>query len=229
MQNLSTRIIRRTQRYKRDFSGAIDVKRFLRRYPGFKEYDEHVRSLELRLKPAYARYIEDISTKYMAVSLETAFFLYIAAKIKGATQILDLGSGFSSYVLGLYSSNTGSNVFVHTVDDNDLWLDKTKSFLLENGMPIDRISTWADFHQNNRTRYDLIFHDLGDMQTRMETLPFVLNLLSEGGIVVLDDMHKKEYSQYARAEARNAGFSLFSMSRYTLDELGRFSEIAIDE
>jgi hypothetical protein len=39
-------------------------------------------------------------------------------------------------------------------------------------------------------KFDLILHDLGSIELREETLPFVLTLLDERGIIILDDMHK---------------------------------------
>lgn len=96
-------------------------------------------------------------------------------------------------------------------------------------MPFDRLTTLAHFQQNNRSKFDLIFHDLGSMETRAELLPFALGLLEQGGLIVLDDMHKTPYRYFANREVRRAGLSLYSMRKYTLDEFGRFSEIAIGD
>ena len=65
------------------------------------EKKEKIRKL---LKPFYEEYIQIVSTPDMAISLETACFLFIFSDLISASKILDLGSGFSSFVFSLLSS-----------------------------------------------------------------------------------------------------------------------------
>jgi len=229
MKQFAKKIIRHLQRVQLNLRGEIDAKRLSKMFPELTNYKRLLQADGFHLKSAYDRYISDISTMDMAVSWETSNFLYTIARKKRPRKILDLGSGFSSYVLRSYSLNVQNKALVYSVDDNDLWLEKTQSFLANNGMPIDRLSTWAHFQKHNRYKFDLIFHDLGSMKMRAKSLPFVLGLLEEGGVVVLDDMHKRDYRPVAKKEISKAGLSLYSGYKYSLDEITRFSEVAIDD
>lgn len=101
------------------FRGELDARRLSKVFSETVNYKRLVQSDEYQLKPAYDRYIRKISSKDMAVSWETSCFLYAAAKIRGCRKILDLGSGFSSYVLRAYSMNTHNGTLVYSIDDND--------------------------------------------------------------------------------------------------------------
>jgi len=223
------RIILGAGRGKLFFRGKLDSRRLSKVFPELANYKRLVRSDVNYLKPAYDKYITYISTNDRAVSWETSCFLYIIATIRGARKILDLGSGFSSYVLRSYFMKIQSEALVYSVDDNDSWLEMTKSFLLDYRIPVDRLTTWAHFQQYNRSKFDLIFHDLGSMETRADSLPYVVGLLEEGGLIVLDDMHKEKYRRVVEREIWRAGLSLYSTRNYTLDEFDRFSEIAIGD
>lgn len=123
--------------------------------------------------------------------------------------------------------NAREEVVVQSVDDNEFWLEKTRSFLADYGMPCEQLCTWAYFMQNNRTKFDLIIHDLGNMLMRIETFPVVLDALEEGGLIILDDMHNKRYRRFVNVQSRNTGFSLYSVRKHTLNKFGRFAEIAV--
>ncbi len=209
------------------FRGEIDAARLKKVFPedffskNLLQPDEYQ-----QLKPVYDRYIKDVSSKEMAVSWQTSCFLYAAAKTRDCKKILDLGSGFSSYLFRAYAINSRNGASIYSVDDNDFWLEKTRTFLTEHEMPVDQLSTLSDFDQQNKSGFDLIFHDLGSMATRAELLSFAISLLEPGGMLVLDDMHKTRYRSVAAGKVKKAGLCLYSIRKYTLDELGRFAEIA---
>jgi predicted O-methyltransferase YrrM len=169
----------------------------------------------------------------MAVSLRTSQFLYVLAKAIGARRILDLGSGFSSFVLRLYSMNAGKDAVVYSVDDDENWLAKTVEFLRDSQVREDFLMGWQSFLQSAPGSFDLIFHDLGNMVLRAQTLPFVLSQLEAKGVFVLDDMHKTGagpeggYPRIARRAVRQAGLTLLSARLYTLDGYRRYCEIAL--
>ena len=172
-------------------------------------------------------YLGEISTEDMAASLKASSFLYILASIKRPSRVLDLGSGFSSYVFRLFSKDIHHGVEIFSVDDNREWLEKTRSFLDSQAMNTRNFFHWQEFRQLKQTGFDLIFHDLGSMELRAETLPEVLALCRSDGMIVLDDMHSESYRPLAPKIVRDAGFHLFSVRKFTLDKFGRFSEIAM--
>ncbi len=162
----------------------------------------------------------------MAASFQTSSFLYTVSSIKRPSRILDLGSGFSSLVFRLYCKEADHTVEIFSVDDSKDWLEKTRSFFLNYEMGPDNLLHWQDFCKLNEVGFDLIFHDLGSMELRAETLPHVLTLLDHDGLIILDDMHSEYYRPIAVKTLKEAGFYRYSVRKFTLDKFGRFSEVA---
>lgn len=79
------------------------------------------------LKPYYDYYIAHVSKADMAMSLELAALVYALCVKKELKNLLDLGSGFSSFVYRLYAS-THSGVRVVSVDDDSQWLENQDVF-----------------------------------------------------------------------------------------------------
>jgi len=216
-----------------EFYTRRDAKRLSALFEELGDYGSLLATGIPDLKHAYGKYVAKFSTPEMAVSLETSQFLYALAKVARARRILDLGSGFSSYVLRLYSMDAGGDIVVYSVDDDKRWLARTREFLRLSRIREDFLLDWQAFQQLTPMRFDLIFHDLGNMALRAQSVPFVTSLLDARGILVLDDMHKTGtgleggYPRLARRAIRQAGLTVLSARRYTLDRYKRFCEIAI--
>jgi predicted O-methyltransferase YrrM len=216
-----------------EFHARRDARRLSELLEELRDYKGFLASGIPDLEPAYHKYVREISTPEMAVSLETSQFLYILAKAIRARRILDLGSGFSSYALRLYSMDARSDITVYSVDDNEKWLARTIEFLRLSKIREDNLLDWYSFQHLPPLCFDLIFHDLGNMALRAQALPFVISLLDTKGILVLDDMHKTGagpeggYPEVAHKAVRQAGLALFSARQFTLDRYKRFCEIAI--
>ncbi len=217
-----------------DNYGEKDAGRLSIYFSEFNDYNGFIASNLPDLKPAYQKYLDEVSTVDMALSFETSQLLYALAKIKKAKRILDLGSGFSSYVMRLYAKNSGNDVTVYSIDDDKGWLEKTKIFLDAMQVSTEHVLEWNDFKKEAPTGFDLISHDLGGLEIRAESLPFVLSLMDKSGIIVLDDMHKARgglisgYRAVAIKEVKKSGMLLLSARKYTLDTINRFCEIAFN-
>ena len=179
------------------------------------------------LEPLHALYVREISTADMAISLESAAFLLAFAHCVSPKRIVDLGSGFSSYVLRLYASQASSDTRTYSVDDDSAWLKRTEEFLISEKVSTDDLCDWSDFADQKEPKFDLILHDMGSMETRANTLDIVIGLLAPGGAIILDDMHKIDYNAHARRRVREAGLELFSLRKLTADGFQRFAELAI--
>lgn len=105
-----------------EFYANRDAKRLAELFEELRDYRSLLATGIPDMKHAYGKYVGEFSTPEMAVSLETSQFLYVLAKAVKARRILDLGSGFSSYVLRLYSIDAGSDTVVYSVDDDKGWL-----------------------------------------------------------------------------------------------------------
>ena len=176
------------------------------------------------LVDAWARYTTLISSEEMAVSLELASVLDALCRLASPQSVLDLGSGFSSYVVRRFARESGAAVT--SVDTSPEWLDRTGEFLAEEGLSTARLAVWSDFVNENTDTFDLVLHDMGRKSQRSETFPQVLDLVEPGGHLLLDDMHKPHLQAYYRAALAARNVSSLSLRRLTLDRFGRYAALA---
>ncbi len=212
-------------RHTRDQARA-DVK-LPSQFPALTDIPRAVSKCEAELRDVYDHYVANVSSPDMAMSLELAAFLLGLCQAVEPKKILDLGSGFSSFVFRTYAAQCGGQVSVTSVDDSPPWLERTREFLAERGLSTERLSDWNSFIKNGRDTFDLIFHDLGSMETRAEALPLVLDMASPAGLVILDDVHKRSYERVVRRVTRRRQVRVFSLRSHTLDKYGRFSSLAL--
>jgi hypothetical protein len=147
-----------------------------------------------RLVPAYREYCLTVSKRSMALSIETCAYLWWLCVHLDAKAVADLGSGFSSYVLRLYASESGHTVRVASVDDNDEWLDKSERFI----------------------------HDYAAGDIRNEWMTVAVEHRAPSGVVVFDDAQNHNHHFNMAAAARQAGLRLYDVYEQTVDEVGRY-------
>ncbi len=196
---------------------------FLRRQRNIHALDKHVQEeYRERLRPVYEHYVRDVSSPDMAASLELATFLYGLCKANSYTRLLDLGSGFSSYVFRLYARET-SGVEVISVDDDAQWLKKTKDFLDAHDLDTRGMMTIEQFVSQNQDGFDCILHDLNFVEERIKYVQRLLPMVRPGGLMVLDDVHKPDYMLGTLEILSFAPGKIYSLSPATLDRYGRYS------
>lgn len=182
-------------------------------------------SWELLAEP-HGEYCSTVSSPVFAISPQTAAVMHALCTLLRPQRVLDLGSGFSSFALRRYCRDENGSCTVHTVDDDAQWLERTRGFLVKHGLPTDGTYVWNSFQEQAGPPYDLILHDMGRMNTRLDTLPRVLGLARADGLVVLDDMHKTEYAPHAVERCSSAGFVVCPLPGMTLDPMGRYAAFA---
>lgn len=186
---------------------------------------EELKLYQDKFESEYEEYTSEVSTKAQAISLELSAFLYWFCKDKEITSILDLGSGFSSYVFNTYSQNVSLSVNVTSIDDHDGWLEKTKQFLLKNRISDPQVLHLDSFDFQSSS-FDLVFHDLGSMDVRKNSFHNVVSSVSyNDGFIVLDDMHKKDYERFVSNNLKKYSCDHLSLKNQTLDDFGRFSTL----
>ena len=170
------------------------------------------------LTEQHQRYVTEVSAPEHAVSLELASFLLAFCRERNPAEVLDLGSGFSSYVLRLYAA--GSGVAVTSVDTDASWLDRSRSFC--EGLPEGRFMTWRDFGSwfPEQGSYDVVLHDMGDMIERVTTLPQALMLTRHG---VRSTTCTRPATAGTRVRLDASANWYLDLSKITYDGLGRFS------
>lgn len=181
------------------------------------------------LREAYIDYTSNVSPSNMATSLQAAALLSRLCEMLKPTRILDLGTGFSSFVFANYA-RTHRETVVWSVDDDSTWLGKTADFLEAKGLPRQNLVLWSELSSVvTPESVDLVFHDLGSMAVRLATLPAVLRYAAPHAVVVLDDLHKEEYLPGANRVLREGGWHYRTQRPATLDEFGRFCGLAVRE
>jgi predicted O-methyltransferase YrrM len=177
------------------------------------------------LRGPYMDYTQRVSPADMAISLQTAAFLFLLCEELKPARVLDLGSGFSSVVLRMFA-NLHPGTEVWSVDDDPHWIRCTREFLAACGLRTQNMVLWSELSHMPRV-FNLVFHDLGSMAVRLSTLPVALALCDVNGVVVLDDMPKEEYAPHADRLLRQSDWSWRTVRSYTLDEFGRFCGMAV--
>jgi predicted O-methyltransferase YrrM len=141
-------------------------------------------------------------------------------------RILELGSGFNSFVFRYYISNRNQDTTIFTIDDSQEWLDKTGKFLVANNLPNKNLIPWDLFSKQDHGTFDFIFYDFGSMEVRKNTLKDVLALLKQDGVILLDDVHKLDYQSYAKKLLKENGFKCYNLKSFTIDRFGRYALLA---
>lgn len=193
------------------------------RAPTHERHSPEPEATGVIIRRAYQRYVTSVSRPAHAISLQLAFLLWELLCERRPRRVVDLGSGFSSYLLRLYASRRSPDTKVWSVDDDAGWLHRTRDFLQVEGLSTDLLMSWTDFP---RPSVEFVLHDLGSMSTRARTLPDVLRLVSRGGVLVLDDVHFPSYRRCVQDTLDGAGFVHLSVREQTTDPLGRYSWLA---
>ena len=65
----------------------------------FKTFLKNKQKYEKEIKPFYDKYISEVSEKGWAISFETSLIIYHLLVTNNFKKVLDLGSGFTSFLL----------------------------------------------------------------------------------------------------------------------------------
>jgi predicted O-methyltransferase YrrM len=206
--------------------GNIDALRLARNDSRF--VPTPVRPIWMRAKyqilPAWLDYVANVSTADWAVSLESATYLLWLVRRMAPSYLLDTGSGFSSYVFRRYQKEQRERrVVVVSVDSSPAWLEATATFLEQHELATEQLMSWDDFRRHDDKLFDFVFHDLGPNELRIATLPELLREVRADAPVIIDDGQFKEIADGAREAVRGTRRPLYSLRRYTADEVGRFA------
>jgi predicted O-methyltransferase YrrM len=214
---------------RRRVASQIDRHRLEGEYPGLhRRYHLSKEAIRQKILPRYREYISEVSSEIMASSLELSVFLLFLCDMARPKKILDLGSGFSSFLFRLHALNASENPEVCSVDDSAEWLVKTGRFLSDRGLPATNLMMWDDFLESGRGPFDFIFYDLGPFEFRKESLSRVLEKMTgPHGLVILDDMHSADYGLFVRRLLKGTRFRAFDTGCYTRDHYSRYSLMLI--
>jgi predicted O-methyltransferase YrrM len=174
------------------------------------------------LRVVYDRYVADISSWDWAVAWRTALALGALCNTLRPRRILDLGSGFSTYVECRWAQQAQTETQIVSVDDSPDWLETTRGFLAGQSLSCELVGR-AELGSLPDSTFDLAFDDIGRIEQRADAIDTLVRVMAPGGIVVLDDMNVRGYRADVRARLKRAGWPLYSLRRQTIDQRGRFA------
>jgi hypothetical protein len=102
-----------------------DVAPLQQRFPSLGRYAEQAPAIAKRFENDYLDYLTRVGHPNHAASLELIATLWLLAEDSGARRIIDLGSGFTSFILRTYAAEH-PGVEVWSVDDSAEWLERTR-------------------------------------------------------------------------------------------------------
>lgn len=175
-----------------------------------------------RLVPAYRQYCTTVSRRSMALSIETCSYLWWLCDVKAASAVADLGSGFSSYVLRRYATESGRTVLVHSVDSDPEWLSRSAQFSVDQGQGGDGFLTGDEWLALDAT-YDVILNDYDKGDVREAFAGHGADRLNPGGVIVFDDAQNQSHLRNMAETCLERDMDLFALVDQTMDEVGRFA------
>lgn len=175
------------------------------------------------IQPYYDDYIKKMSD--MAPSMKTLALL-LSLCVPGSS-VLDLGTGFSSFMLRYFAPKLGISVW--SVDDDRKWLEKTKAYCKANNCPTIKMGLfyeWNEFLDGWYPGFDLVFMDLGTTKRRPAYYGTVLSRLCRPRtMVLLDDLHKPVLKNAIEEELKNYEYLNIGVEEQTKDEYGRYCKL----
>lgn len=207
------------------YEGWRDRPAVEKEFPALFDLEERHRVREM-LEPAYIDYVTNYSTPTMAISLEAATSIGLLVEQLRPRSLLDLGSGYSTFVLALLAPHESKIV---SVDDSGQWLAASERFLtrtLKRSREV-RFSHWNDF-DGAADIWKFIVVDFSDIARRVQCLEQMArnsnSLIS--ATYYYDDFHKPQMRQVLRKCTNGCDYKLYSLRPVTSDMYGRFGALS---
>lgn len=177
--------------------------------------------------PKYKEYCLTVSSRGMAISLETICYVRWLCEATAAKRVADLGSGFSSYILRQYQADPLSrpDVEVVSVDDSEEWLGRTERWLKVNCLPADGL-IGPDEWVASGDPFDVILYDYSGGEMREAFMEAAVKRLAPDGFLIFDDAQHLTHHLFMAHTARSYGLALFDIVEQTYDQVGRHAVLA---
>lgn len=215
---------RRFKQYRHNRQCEREMSRVEKLIPRLRDFTFGSGITDDEVERAYQKYVTNVSPAGMAISFQLTKLAWSVCRAVQPRRILDLGSGFSSYIFRRYASEAQCVPDVWSVDDDPAWLEKTRTFLKCRGLSTKNLVTWDEFYNDNPGSYDLILHDLGSLEVRSQTFEHVVSACAPGGVVILDDIQYYHMFPFPRLDTM-ASFHYCSLRALTVDRFGRYSAL----
>lgn len=209
-----------------DFDPAHDIINLL---PNGIDFPVLLADAKRDLQDSHAEYTSTVSVGSSAASLELAALLAALCRVLQPRRLVDLGSGYTSYVLRSYAKSQATPVDVTSVDDSADWLARTREYLEAAQLDTSNLMTWDTFEASGDTDFDLVVLDVRPIARRVEHLPRLMRGLRPGGMIIVDDVHKPHLSQPLIRMAKEHHWFCAGLKSLTLDGYQRFAAVVAKE
>jgi hypothetical protein len=179
------------------------------------------------LSPGYVDYCQTVSPRHMAMSIESCTYLWWLCDRVKAARVCDLGSGFTSYTLRAYATLADWPVTVTSVDTDAGWLEQSRMFVADRGLPTDGFVEWDVWSKDPGDPCDVIVHDLAGGDLRNEAMWVAADALTPAGMILFDDAQNNGHAEVMQKVVEANGMKLADIRQWTTDAVHRFSLLAV--
>lgn len=165
---------------------------------------------------AFEQYVAGRAREY-AISLELAQWLDEWIREHKPRRILDIGSGFSSWLFRQYPE-----IDAWSTEEDPAWLDSTRTFLEGAGCHQYHLMSWDSFNHMDHGQFDLVLLDCGHKIRRTQVFRSAIHELNTGGTMIVDDAHFTGVHHLSEMYARLQGMTFYEIPE-TLDDFKRFA------
>ncbi len=178
------------------------------------------------LAPLHEHYVREVSSEDMALSLQTAVLLELLCEVLQPRRALDLGSGFSSFILRRAGQRLGFPQEVLSLDTDPAWLERSRAYVREQGLSDTGFGLWDSAPESGHGVFDLVFFDMDRPPARNGFLPSVLQRhCRPGTALLLDDLHMPGFRVFALDTLMAVNLVHVDCRRYTMDRFGRYASL----
>ena len=174
---------------------------------------EHIESFWVNmLKKHLSCYGRRAST---AIEAKDAIALWHLMEKRKPKRILEMGSGFSTWVIRKWAWAQEHDVVVWTLDTEWKWLGTVLVELEQLHLSTEHCLHYDSFMSCLRdtvAHFDLIFVDHGPCAKRVEDYNLYMSLLAPGGVAVFDNWHLPHYHTKMQPLLEADGFEIEDLS-----------------
>lgn len=175
------------------------------------------------LYSTFLRYPERFAP--MSLSMPAARHLLQWMTDNEPQKILDLGSGFSTWLFHAWRQEQDNAPLVITSDKDCFWLAKTFFELADMGLSTNHLYSHRYFVAQIASSFfdqiDMIFCDLARGDSRIEAMNLMDELLAPGGTIFFDDWHCSKMTERMGPLLAELGYEV-EILEDTLDQWDRY-------
>lgn len=222
--NISRFLKRKKAETLAHLQGRKHQKELIKLFPELEANKKLFSQLHNEIDPIYDYYINNVSLDFMAISKQSCVFLAYLCELFYFPNILELGSGLSSIILRKHSPDS----HIVSVDTDRKWLNKTNKVLEGLTLPNKGLMLWEDFLKSTNQSYNLIYYDISNISRRIKYFEQVLSLLTPGGFLIIDDLHKHPLrEQIFRTLSQKTETNYYNLHHFTKDQFSRYQGLII--